>query len=837
MEFCPPNISFVDIWVDHGMSECFMDTVTSSILALFLALFGGTQLWMYKKYATRAAYVNSSKLYYLQVFTSVLLCLIVVVKYTLDATVLHYKTLFSYQILSASCLLFAIIFATYLTFLERNYVLPSVPSRGHGLILLTFWTLLLIFANLTFINLKRRDWWFSMKTYDDTIEMYLFICYYVGTLTLFVLGLKAPGLSQPGNYLNLSNAGAEGSSNQNRQPDLSGSAWSNVGEKMRILAPYLWPHKSNMVKLRVFVCFILLVLARFINVYVPIYNKLLINSMVDKPLVFRWDYVLIFVGFKFLQGGGTGGMGLLNNVRSYLWIRVQQYTVREIDIKLFRHIHSLSLRWHLSRKTGEVIRIMNRGTDSVNNILNNVLFQIIPTLVDIVIAVVFFVAAFSAWYGFIVFTTMLLYLVLSIVVTEWRTKFQRRMNLADNAMSSRATDSLLNFETVKYYGADEYEINEYKKCINNYQTEEYTNALSLVFLNSVQNMIITVGLLAGSLLCVHQVVNEQTLTVGDYTLFASYILQLYVPLNWFGTYYRSLQRNFVDMENMFQLLHESADVNDDPNASIMCVTQGAVEFRNVSFNYLQDQLLLQNVSFKVAAGKTLALVGQSGSGKSTIVRLLFRFWDVDSGDIFIDNQNIRNVTQASLRQAIGVVPQDTVLFNNSIKFNIRYAKTSATDEEVIEAARNADIHDKIQKFPAGYETQVGERGLKLSGGEKQRVAIARTLLKAPEIVLLDEATSALDTHTERNIQSALDKACANRTTIIVAHRLSTITHADEILVMHDGRVVERGRHEELLANKGIYASMWKSQSESHNTGQSSSSTPSSANDPTSTVLT
>ncbi|KAI5712795.1 hypothetical protein M8J75_011188 [Diaphorina citri] len=828
MEFCPPNISFFDVWVNHGTSACFMDTVSSSILATFLLLFGGTQLWMYKKYSNRATNVLPSKLYYFQIFMSVLMCLVVVVKYALEAALIHQRTLFMYQIVSGGLLLFSFTFATYLVSLERNYRLPTAPPQGHGLVLLVFWTMLLIFANLTFVNLKRLDWWFSLKTLDDKIEMYIFVVYYVGSLTLFVLGLKAPGLTHTRNYYNLN--GDSSSSQNNLESERlmhTGSTWAGAAKKIKTLAPFLWPKKSALLKLQVIICILLLIIARVINLFVPIYNRLLVNSLVDKPLVFRWDYVLIFVGFKFLQGGGTGGMGVLNNVRSLLWIGVQQYTTREIEIELFRHLHGLSLRWHLSRKTGEVLRVMNRGTDSISNLLNYVLFQIIPTILDIVIAIVFFVSTFSTWYGVIVFTTMALYLVTSIVVTEWRTKFQRKMNLADNALNTRSIDSLLNFETVKYYGAEEYEIKEYGKAIQTYQVAEYQNSLSLVFLNSLQNLIITGGLLAGSLLCVHEVVNNQTLTVGDYTLFVSYILQLYVPLNWFGTYYRAIQKNFVDMENMFDLLQETCDVIDIPQAPMLCVAQGAVEFRNVSFSYTPERDILKNISFTVPAGKTLALVGQSGAGKSTIIRLLFRFYDVESGDIFIDNQNIKTVSQASLRQAIGVVPQDTVLFNNSIKFNIQYARINASEEEVKEAATSADIHERILSFPDGYDTQVGERGLKLSGGEKQRVAIARTLLKAPQIVLLDEATSALDTKTERNIQSALNRVCASRTTIIVAHRLSTIIHADEILVMHAGEIVERGRHEELLERNGVYASMWIQQNTKQSEPSSDESPPSS----------
>ncbi|PNF43622.1 hypothetical protein B7P43_G03106 [Cryptotermes secundus] len=385
------------------------------------------------------------------------------------------------------------------------------------------------------------------------------------------------------------------------------------------------------------------------------------------------------------------------------------------------------------------------------------------------------------------------------------------MNLADNAQRARSVDSLLNFETVKYYGAEDYEVDSYREAILSFQTEEWKSIVTQNILNTVQNVIVCGGLLTGSLLCVHMVVTHQGLTVGDYVLFASYIIQLYVPLNWFGTFYRAIQKNFVDMENMFDLMREQQEVIDAPGAGPLMVKRGVVEFHNVSFGYIPERIVLKNISFTVPAGKTVALVGPSGSGKSTVIRLLFRFYDVDSGSIVIDGQNIKTVQQASLRRAIGVVPQDTVLFNNSIKYNIQYGRISAPDGDIVTAAKHADIHDRILTFVDAYETKVGERGLKLSGGEKQRVAIARTLLKSPAIVLLDEATSALDTQTERNIQAALNRVCTNRTTIVVAHRLSTVIHADEILVLVEGEIVERGRHEDLIALGNVYAAMWEQQ--------------------------
>uniref|UniRef100_A0A8C9W372 ATP binding cassette subfamily B member 6 (LAN blood group) a n=1 Tax=Scleropages formosus TaxID=113540 RepID=A0A8C9W372_SCLFO len=406
--------------------------------------------------------------------------------------------------------------------------------------------------------------------------------------------------------------------------------------------------------------------------------------------------------------------------------------------------------------------------------------SIFPTIADIVIAIIYFVTYFNAWFGLIVFVCMFLYLTFTIIITEWRTKYRRDMNTQDNAAKAKAVDSLLNFETVKYYNAENYEVERFEDAILKYQLSEWKTNASLALLNQTQSLIIGLGLLAGSLLCAY-FVTEKKFQVGDYVLFATYIIQLYTPLNWFGTYYRHIH------------------VKDDVNAGNLLFKLGKVEFENVHFSYIDGMEVLRDVSFTVMPGQTVALVGQSGSGKSTILRLLFRFYNVQGGCIRIDGQDISKVKQASLRAHIGVVPQDTVLFNDSIRNNIRYGRISASDNEVEEAAQSADIHHKILTFPEGYDTQVGERGLKLSGGEKQRVAIARTILKAPRIILLDEATSALDTQTERNIQASLAKVCANRTTIVVAHRLSTIISADQILVLNDGQI----HHRALISASGL----------------------------------
>ncbi|KAK2576197.1 hypothetical protein KPH14_008402 [Odynerus spinipes] len=820
MTYCPPNITFNEIWIEHGMSKCFMDTVSITIISLYLLIFGTIQLWMYHKYGTEisANVLPKSKLYNIQKFFLYLVPLLSILRIILQATILDDKKIYGYMILTTVMTVIIYPYSVHILRVERHKLLPSVPPRGHGLVLLGFWTLAFVAENLVFVNIGKLEWWFHLNSLTDQIEMALFVLRYVSNLVIFAAGLRAPGISSNTDpeYRTLDNGTTSQSRYYQGRPDDNTSTWKNAWYKIKILAPFLWPKANILLQLRVMVCFGLLIAGRFINLYVPIYNKKIVDSVTETPGEFRWDLILIYVAFKFLQGGGTGGMGLLNNLRSFLWIRIQQYTTREVEVELFRHLHGLSLRWHLGRKTGEVLRIMDRGTDSINNLLNYILFSIVPTIIDIIVAIVFFISAFNKWFGLIVFMTMGLYIAATIMVTEWRTKFQRRMNLADNATKARSVDSLLNFETVKYYSAESYEVECYRKAISEYQIEEWKCLITLNILNTLQNVIVCGGLLAGSLLCLHMVVSGEGLTIGDYVLFASYIIQLYVPLNWFGTYYRAIQKNFVDMENMFDLLREEQEIIDAPGAGNLEVKRGQVEFSNVSFNYTPDRIVLKNISFIAPAGKTIAFVGPSGAGKSTIMRLLFRFYDIEQGSIIIDGQNVKTIKQKSLRSSIGVVPQDTVLFNNTIKYNIQYGRIDAPDADVIEAAKNADIHDKILTFPSGYETMVGERGLRLSGGEKQRVAIARTILKAPKIVLLDEATSALDTHTERNIQAALNRICANRTTIIIAHRLSTIIHADEIFVLKDGEIVERGRHEELISYGGIYHGMWQAQLQNDN---------------------
>ncbi|KAK5860781.1 hypothetical protein PBY51_022239 [Eleginops maclovinus] len=595
------------------------------------------------------------------------------------------------------------------------------------------------------------------------------------------------------------------------------SVWQGFRRKVRLLLPYVWPKGTKSLQGLVLLCVGLLAAERLVNVLVPIYSKNIVNELSAGG---GWTSLIvtvcIYTLLKFLQGGGAGTSGFISNLRQFMWIKVQQFTSRGVQVCLFSHLHGLSLRWHLERRTGDVLRSVDRGTSSINNLLSYILFSILPTICDIIIAIIYFASYFSVWFGLIVFTCMVLYLTCTILITEWRTKYRREMNNQDNNSKSRAVDSLLNFETVKYYCAEDYEVRCFEEAILKYQRCEWKSSASLALLNQTQNIIIGSGLLVGSLLCAY-LVYEGQFQVGDYVLFGTYIIQLYTPLNWFGTYYRLIQSSFVDMENMLALLTEHIEVQDAEDAEDLQLTAGQVEFDRVCFSYVPGTEILRDVSFTVEAGQTVALVGPSGSGKSSILRLLFRFYDAQSGSIRIDGQDISKVRQSSLRSYIGVVPQDTVLFNNTIRSNIRYSRVTASDEEVERAAMAADIHTRILELPQGYDTEVGERGLKLSGGEKQRVAIARTILKEPRIILLDEATSSLDTQTERNIQASLAEVCNNRTTVVVAHRLSTIVGANQILVVDNGQIAERGRHEELLMQGGLYAAMWKKQQKTHDT--------------------
>ncbi|KAI8849155.1 P-loop containing nucleoside triphosphate hydrolase protein [Chytridium lagenaria] len=543
----------------------------------------------------------------------------------------------------------------------------------------------------------------------------------------------------------------------------------------------MWP-KGFYLQSMVGLSFLMLIAGRVVNVAVPWQYKLMVDSLLDpnnenKGPYYVWGAILTYCFFRYLQGS----VGLVTTLQNIFWIPVAQYNAREISVTMLRHLHNLSLQFHINRKTGEVLRVMDRGTSSVSSLLSGIVFSIFPIFVDIGVAVIFLIAAFDLSAGLVVFATMSFYIALTIIITEWRTKFRREMNDLDNLSRARAVDSLLNFETVKYYNNEDYEVTRFEDSIKNYQVADWKSNASMYFLNTAQNTVITLGMVIGTLLIAKRVVDGE-LTVGHFIMFVTYLIQLYQPLNWLGTYYRVIQQNFIDMESMFELFSEHPDVKDASDATELRVSEGGtVVFDDVSFAYDARQPAIKNLS-------TVALVGATGSGKSTVFRLLFRFYNPTSGRILIDGQDISKVTQKSLRKVVGVVPQDTVLFNETIAYNIAYGDTKKNDDAVIDAAKMAQIHDKITTVLSktfadnfglkGTKTRVGERGLRLSGGEKQRVAIARTMLKNPDIILLDEATSALDNTTEALIQRSLKQLTSRKTTLVIAHRLSTVVDAD-----------------------------------------------------------
>ncbi|KAI1300691.1 Homocysteine S-methyltransferase 1 [Mortierella claussenii] len=613
-----------------------------------------------------------------------------------------------------------------------------------------------------------------------------------------------------GNTMN-SSSDAEIQKKLKTEQEERATAFKDFWPKIKRLIPFVYPKNDRWLQFMIFLTFVFIGLGRVVNLLVPMQTDRIVKRLgTDDPFDI-WG-ILLYILYRYLQGNS----GLISAARGWAWIPVEQYSNSTLTIRFFEHVHNLSLQFHLNRKTGELLRILDRGTSSVVSLLSTVLFQLFPVVADVTIAVVYFCLAWSWKYALILFITIVSYIVVTVMLTEWRTQFRRAMISFDNDARAKAVDSLLNFETVKYYTAEEFEINRYRDAIGKYMVADYKSQITYQLLNLMQSFVITMGTLAGCLLCAYEISKGER-EVANFVTFIVYLNQLYVPLNWFGSYYRMLQQNFVDMEKMIKLLDQNQSVKDIPGAEPLIVYDGEVVFEDVSFQYDTRQKGLQHVSFTVPKGKTVALVGPTGSGKSTILRLLFRFYDVSEGRILIDGQDISKKTQSSLREQIGVVPQDSVLFNDSIYYNINYGRTNATKEEVEFAAKAAQIHDKIMDFPDRYDTKVGERGLRLSGGEKQRVAIARTILKNPPIVLLDEATSALDSTTESQIQAALAKMTENRTTLVVAHRLSTIVNSDLILCIKDGIIVEQGTHNELveraLANggEGVYYEMWRQQ--------------------------
>jgi len=584
------------------------------------------------------------------------------------------------------------------------------------------------------------------------------------------------------------------------------------------LWPYIWPTDRRDLKLRVLAATGLLFLAKLATIAVPFTFKWATDALVGKgsapvaPSAWLAWTVAAPIAMTLAYGGMRIVMAVLGQVRDGIFAKVAMHAVRRLAYLTFEHMHTLSLRFHLERKTGGLTRVLERGRNAIETIVRMVIVQLIPTFVELGLIVIVLLRAFDWRYVLVVLGTVGLFMWFTYAATEWRIAIRRKMNDSDTDANVKAVDSLLNYETVKYFVAEEREARRFDRSMARYEEASIKAYTSLAVLNGGQAVLFTLGLAGAMVMCAYDI-GAGTQTVGGFVMINAMMIQLYQPLNFMGMVYREIKQAIIDIENMFAILSLKPEIEDRPGAAPLAVRNGNIRFEDVTFAYEPERQILNGISFEVPAGRTVAVVGPSGAGKSTISRLLFRFYDVTGGRILIDGQDIRDVTQKSLRAAIGMVPQDTVLFNDTIRYNIRYGRWEASDREVEEAARLAQIDGFIRLAPKGYETEVGERGLKLSGGEKQRVAIARTILKSPPILLLDEATSALDSHTEKEIQDALDRVSRNRTTLVIAHRLSTIVGADEIVVLDQGRIVERGTHHALLAAGGLYASMWNRQRE------------------------
>ena len=581
-----------------------------------------------------------------------------------------------------------------------------------------------------------------------------------------------------------------------------GRGWATL----RSVLPYLWPTGRIGLRIRVVLALIFLGAAIGASATVPFLLKAAVDSLtgLEGGVIAAPVALVIAYGFaRVLQQS-------LGELRDAVFVKVGQHAIRNVARQTFEHMHGLALRFHLERQTGGLSRVIDRGTKGIDFLLRFTLFNILPTAMQILIFCGILLANYDAWFASITLITITGYIAYTFIVTNWRLKYRRQMNQRDTEANTKAIDSLLNYETVKYFGNERHETDRFDESMAGYQRAAIKSQRSLMTLNIGQGVIVSIGLVLVMMLAGFGVARG-AMTVGDFVLVNAFLIQLYMPLSFLGTVYREIRQSLIDMEKMFELVRVAPEIVDKPGAPDLRPEGGAIEFDRVDFGYDADRRILRGVSFRVPAGRSVAIVGPSGAGKSTISRLLFRFYDVSDGAIRIDGQDLRDVSQASVRAAIGVVPQDTVLFNNTIRYNVRYGRPTASDTEVEHAARLAHIDGFIRDLPAGYDTMVGERGLKLSGGEKQRVAIARTILKRPLVLLFDEATSALDSRTEQEIQTNLKEVSRDRTTLIIAHRLSTVVDADEILVMEAGRIVERGRHGELLVHGGIYAKMWARQ--------------------------
>ncbi len=577
------------------------------------------------------------------------------------------------------------------------------------------------------------------------------------------------------------------------------------------LRPYLWPRNALELRVRVVLALLLLIAGKLVNITIPFFYKHAVDAL-SGPAAAHAGAIAVPIAVIFAYGGARVMSQGFNELRNAVFAKVSQRAVRQLALSTFRHIHALSLRFHLERRTGGLARAVERGTAGIEFLLSFMLFNVVPTVFEIIVVCAILWRLYNWAFAAVTLATIVAYIAFTFLVTDWRIRFRREMNTRNSEANTKAVDSLLNYETVKYFANEGHEAERYDRALHAYERAAVKSETTLALLNVGQGAVIAGGLI-GVMILAAQGVAAGHMTVGDFVLVNAYLLQLYLPLNFLGMVYRNIKQSLTDLEQMMSLLKIAPEIEDRPGAPALAVRRGTLAFRHVDFRYDPRRGILRDVDFAVPPGASFAIVGPSGAGKSTIARLLFRFYDVDEGAIEIDGQDLRDVTQDSLRRSIGVVPQDTVLFNDTIFYNIAYGRPGASRAEIEAAARLARIHDFVASLPDGYDTMVGERGLKLSGGEKQRVAIARVVLKAPKILIFDEATSALDTKTEREIQRSLAEVATDRTTLVIAHRLSTVVDADQILVLDGGRIVERGHHRELLARGGVYAAMWARQQE------------------------
>ncbi|GAK27984.1 ABCB family ABC transporter ATP-binding protein/permease [Serratia liquefaciens] len=575
---------------------------------------------------------------------------------------------------------------------------------------------------------------------------------------------------------------------------------------LKFLLPYLWPKDNPRLRYYLVIAFVFMVVSKVSITLVPLAYKAMVDALSGETA----QMLAIPIGLILAYGVARVGGALFEELRNVMFVHVSQNATRLLGLRVFRQLHALSLRFHLERQTGGLSLSIERGTQAVATVLSRLLFSIFPILFEITLVSVIMWHLLNGWFALAIVVTVGCYILFTVMAVSWRTRFRRELNRANADTNSKSLDSLLNYETVKYFGNEDFEADRFNMSRRLYEYAAIKNQFSFTAINLGQTAIISIGLIVMMAMAAQGIVQGR-MTVGDFVLVNAYLLQLYQPLNFFGFIYAEVRQALIDMENMFDLLQEEQEIVDRPDATALQLRAGEVSFDSVSFGYDERRPILKNVSFTIPAGNTVAVVGASGAGKSTLSRLLFRFYDVNGGAVSIDGQDIRGLKQASLRAAIGIVPQDTVLFNDTLGYNIGYGKTGSSQEEIERAARLAHIHEFIVSLPDGYETRVGERGLKLSGGEKQRVAIARTILKNPAILVFDEATSALDTQTEREIQAHLREVSRDHTTLVIAHRLSTVVDADEIIVLEAGEIVERGRHDALLAANGRYAAMWQNQ--------------------------